>query len=98
MSDELGTVNLVDDLRSFSGRSLLVGISSTGAPGAGLEKLRARLGELGGDVTFEGIAYALDAPLGEYYYRDVGLLRIDTRLALDEQLAERVAEWAVQAS
>jgi hypothetical protein len=98
VSDGLGTVNLVDDLRSFSGRSLLVGISPTGSPGAGLEKVRARLGELGGDVSFEGIAYALDAPLGEYYYRDVGLLRIDTRLALDEQVAERVAAWAIQGS
>jgi hypothetical protein len=95
--DELGAVDLVGDLTSFDGRSLLVAITPTGEPGAGVEKLAARLHDVGGDVVVAGIPYPLEAPLGEYYYRDVGLLRIDTRLALDEQIAERIATWALEA-
>jgi hypothetical protein len=92
--DEIAALNVLEELRSFAGRSLLVGISPSGEPSTGLVKLRDRLLELGGDPTLAGIADPLHAPLGEYYYRDAGLLRIDTRLALDGKVAERLADWA----
>ena len=92
--DEIAAVNLLEELRSFAGRSLVVGISPSGDPSTDLVKLRDRLLELGGDPTLAGIADALHAPLGEYYYRDAGLLRIDTRLALDGKIAERLTAWA----
>ena len=47
------------------------------------------------NVTAVGIADALYAPLGEYYYRDAGLLRHDTRLELDGKVAAAVADWAL---
>jgi hypothetical protein len=93
--DAISAVNLAQDLQTFSGRSLLIAISPTGKVPTGLGKLHARLVELGGDATLETVADPLYAPLGEYYYRDAGLLRVDTRLALDQKLGETIAAWAL---
>jgi hypothetical protein len=94
--DAISAVKLVDDLKSFRGRSLLVDISPSGEVTTGVEKLADRLRELGGEVTVEPLADPLYAPLGDYYYRDAGLLRIDTRLELDRAVAAAVAAWALQ--
>lgn len=93
--EALSAVDLTSELRSFAGRSLLVGVSPSGEPGPGLRKLRDRLAELGGEVAVAGLADPLYAPLGEYYYRDAGLLRLDTRLELDGRIADAVAGWAL---
>jgi hypothetical protein len=93
--DAIAAVDLIGELRAFAGSSLLVGISPSGETAPGLGKLRNRLAELGGDVTVAGIADPLYAPLGEYYYRDAGLLRLDTRLELDGRVADTVAGWAL---
>jgi len=95
--DRISAVNLLEDIQSFRGRSLLVGISPTGAIATGLRKLEARLEELGGDVTVESVQDPLEAPLGDYYYRNVGAVRVDTRLALDQALAALVVGWAIAA-
>ena len=93
--DAISAVDLTEDLQAFAGSSLLVGISPSGETPTALGKLRDRLGDLGGDVTVAGIADPLYAPLGEYYYRDAGLLRLDTRLELDRKIADAVAGWAL---
>jgi hypothetical protein len=91
----ISAVDLTEELRTFAGSSLLVGISPSGELPPALRKLRDRLAELGGDVTVAGTADPLYAPLGEYYYRDAGLLRLDTRLELDRKIASTVASWAL---
>ena len=93
--DVLSGVDLLAELHRFAGPSLLVGISPSGATPPGLGKLRDRLAELGGDVTVAGLADPLYAPLGEYYYREAGLLRLDTRLELDGRIADTIAAWAL---
>ena len=93
--DTIAAVDLTGELRTFAGSSLLVGISPSGETPPGLGKLRDRLAELGGDVTVAGMADPLYAPLGEYYYREAGLLRLDTRLELDGRVADTVAGWAL---
>jgi pimeloyl-ACP methyl ester carboxylesterase len=93
--DAIAAVDLTGELRAFAGSSLLVGISPSGETPPGLGKLRDRLAELGGDVTVAGLADPLYAPLGEYYYREAGLLRLDTRLELDGRVADTVAGWAL---
>jgi hypothetical protein len=93
--EAISGVNLATDLRAFDGRSLLIGISPSGAPSPGLRKLQEHLEALGGDVTLETIEDPLYAPLGDYYYRDAGLLRIDTRLEVDRRVAEALAGWGV---
>lgn len=93
--EEIAAVDLTAQVRTFAGSALLVGISPSGQPGPALGKLRDRLAELGGDVSVAGIADPLYAPFGEYYYREAGLLRHDTRLDLDHKLADAVAAWAL---
>ena len=93
--EAISAVNLLEELSSFGGSSLLVGISPSGETAPDLGKLRQRLDDLGGDVTETGIADPLYAPLGDYYYRDAGLLRLDTRLELDRKVAGAVASWAL---
>lgn len=93
--DAVSAVDLTSELQSFAGRSLVVGVSPSGEPSPGVRTLRDRLTELGGDVTAIGIADPLYAPLGEYYYREAGLLRHDTRLELDGKVAATIAGWAL---
>ncbi len=94
--DAISAVKLVEDLRAFAGRSLLVDVSPGGGVSSGVQKLADRLAELGGEVAVEPLADPLYAPIGEYYYRDAGLLRIDTRLELDRKVADVVSAWALQ--
>ena len=39
----------------------------------------------------------LPAPFGEYYYRNAGPIRIDTRLELDQRLSQATTAWALGA-
>jgi hypothetical protein len=94
--DAISAVKLAEDLKAFRGRSLLVEISPGGAVSSGVQKLADRLAELGGEVAVEPVADPLHAPLGEYYYRDAGLLRIDTRLELDRKVADTISAWALE--
>ena len=92
--EAISAVKLVEDVRAFRGRALLVDITPGGGVSPGVRKLADRLGELGGRATVEPVQDPLHAPLGEYYYRDAGLLRVDTRLELDRRLADLVTAWA----
>jgi pimeloyl-ACP methyl ester carboxylesterase len=96
--DAISEIKLVDDLTAFRGRSLLIDISPSGEVTTGIQKLADRLRQLDGDVTVEQLADPLYAPLGDYYYRDAGLLRIDTRLELDRRVATAIAAWALEGS
>jgi hypothetical protein len=95
--DRIAAVDLVADLQTFRGRSLLVGVAPTGAASPGLRKLHERLAELGGHATLECLEDPLESPLGDYHYRNVGPLRVDTRLGLDQALAELTVTWALGA-
>jgi hypothetical protein len=92
--ERIAAVDLVRDMRVFSGRSLVIGISASGLTSTELHKLRAHLEALGGDVTFEMLEDPLPAPFGEYPFRNAGPIRIDTRLELDQRLARVTADWA----
>ena len=92
--DRIAAVDLARDMRAFSGRSLVIGISPSGSVPTGLDKLRAQLEALGGDVTFEMLEDPLPAPFGEYPFRNAGPMRIDTRLELDQRLARVTTDWA----
>jgi len=92
--ERIAAVDLSRDMRAFSGRSLLIGISPSGSVPTGLDKLRAHLEALGGDVTLEMLEDSLPAPFGEYPFRNAGPMRIDTRLELDQRLARVTTDWA----
>ena len=92
--DLISAIDLARDIDAFGGSSLLVGISPTGTVQPGLRKLATRLEALEGRVTVETFEEPLPAPFGEYYYRNAGPVRIDTRLELDQRIAALVASWA----
>jgi hypothetical protein len=94
-AERIAAVDLVGDLRSFDGRSLLVGISPSGALSPSLARLRDHLASLGGQVATTAVEDPLFAPFGEYYFRNAGPVRVDTRLGLDERVASTIAAWAI---
>jgi pimeloyl-ACP methyl ester carboxylesterase len=93
--DAISAVDLLEDVRSFRGRSLLVGITPSGNPRPGLRRLADHLEALGGEPTVEVLTEALPVPFGEFYFAAVGSVRVDTRLELDQRLTEMVVGWAV---
>jgi hypothetical protein len=94
--ERISIVNVLAELESFGGRSLLVGISPSGSVPPALHRLRDHLDSLGGEVTLEVIEHSLPTPFGDYYYRNVGLVRIDTRLELDQAIAGMMTAWALK--
>ena len=92
-ADEISAVDLSTDLRSFRGRSLIVGVAPNGQLSPTLRALGDQLEALGGDVTTTVIEDPLFAPFGEYYYMNAGPVRVDTRLELDRHVAEVTATW-----
>jgi hypothetical protein len=95
---EINAVDLSRDIRRYRGRSLLVGVSANGSARPSLRRLAEHLAALGGEPRLEIVADSLTTPFGEHYYRNVGVLRIDTRLELDLQLAEMTVAWASEAA
>jgi pimeloyl-ACP methyl ester carboxylesterase len=94
-AERISEVDLLSDVGSFHGRSLLIGITPSGELSKTLRGLRDHLAALGGDVTTAVLQDELYAPFGEYYYRNAGPVRLDTRLELDGRVAETVACWAL---
>ena len=94
--DLISAIDLERDLESFRGSSLLVGISASGAVAPGLRKLATKLETLDGRVTLETFEDPLPSPFGEYYYRNAGPVRIDTRLELDQRISALAASWATK--
>jgi hypothetical protein len=94
----ISEVALDRDLARFRGRALVIGISPTGDASPGAHKLHARLVALGADSTLLPLTDPLPAPFGEYYFQNHGPVRVDTRLPLDQRLAELTTEWALAAS
>jgi hypothetical protein len=90
--DDIAAVDL-EELDGFGGRSLLVGVSRSGEPSSSLRRLHDRWVQRGVESTLQGVADPLVVPFGDSYLRDVGLVRRDTRLALDRSLAALVLEW-----
>lgn len=92
--DSISAVNLLEDIKSLRGRSLLIGITPSGNPPPGLRKLADHLEALQGTPTVEVLREDLPVPFGEFYFADIGPVRADTRLDLDQRLADRVVRWA----
>lgn len=93
--ERVESVDLLSEVGAFDGRALLVGVSPGGRVPGPLRRLRERLEGLGSDVTLELVEQELETPFGDYYYRNVGMVRIDTRLEVDRAIADATAAWAL---
>jgi len=93
--ERISEIDLTEELVTYRGASLIVGISPSGSASPGIRKLHAQLGSLGGRASLEELEDPLPAPFGEYYYRNAGAVRIDTRLELDQRISGAVTTWAL---
>lgn len=93
--DRIAEIDLLEQEFRVRGSSLLIGVSSSGALSSGAARLRDSLLELGADIHVERLDDPLPAPLGEYYYRNAGAVRVDTRLDLDLRISSTTTTWAV---
>lgn len=91
--ERIASVDVLDALRGFRGRALLLGVSPAGTVSPTLAALEKHLRSLGGSPTVEVIEDRLPVPLGEYHYENAGPIRHDTRIDLDRRLTERTTDW-----
>jgi hypothetical protein len=91
--DEIAKIDLIKDITTFRGDVLVLAPSTTGEPGRRMAELGAHLEAIGARTTLVGIEDELLVPFGEWYFRDVGLARLDSRLELDRKLSETTTEW-----
>jgi len=93
--ERIAEIDLLEQPLQFRESSLLIDISPYGAISSSATRLRDRLLDLGGTVHVAALDDPLPAPFGEYYYRNVGAVRMDTRLELDQRIASVMTAWAV---
>lgn len=95
--DAIARIDLLEDLRTFTGPSFVAGISPSGERGPAVGKLAEHLASLGGDVRVEDLRDPLPVPFGEMYFTGVGPTRTDSRLDVDRLIADLTVEWAADA-
>jgi hypothetical protein len=93
--DEIARMDLLKDITGFRGKALVVGISRTGKPGPGVNKLADRLRALGAECTVEVRSDRHAAEFGQYHFRflEATGAKRDIRLDLDDALLKTTADW-----
>ena len=96
-SEDIGAVDLTRDLTRFSGHALLIGVSRSGRPSAGLRRLEERLTVLGARCTVRSLDDHLAAQFGQFHFQttDGGRGKIDTQYDLNQRIAAATAAWAL---
>lgn len=89
----LSRLDLLEDMRRFRGRALLLDVTRGGELPRTLVELGDHLRGLGATVDVQAVEDALVFPFGESYLRNVGYVRRDTRIELDRKLAETLVAW-----
>jgi uncharacterized protein len=99
-SEDIGAVDLTRDLTRFSGHALLLGVSRSGKPSAGMRRLEERLTVLGARCTVRSLDDHLAAQFGQFHFQttDGGRGKIDTQYDLNQRIATDTAAWALAVS
>jgi pimeloyl-ACP methyl ester carboxylesterase len=87
------SMNLISDLRTFGGSSLIVQISSTDGVDEEFGHLTTRLRDRGGASDLQVIVHKRARGFGMPRFRPNGLEKIDTQADLLEDLAARTLAW-----
>jgi pimeloyl-ACP methyl ester carboxylesterase len=98
--DEIARMDLLKDLTRFRGKALVVGISRTGKPSPGIQKLADRLRALGAECSVEVRSDRHAAEFGQYHFRflEATGAKRDIRLDLDDALLRTTADWCAEAA
>ncbi len=97
-NEAIAAVDLSKDLGRFDGRALVVGVSRTGKPSAGLSKLTQRLADLGATCSLVMLQDLLAAQFGSFHFQttDGGRAKVDTQYDLNARIAETTSRWAIE--
>jgi pimeloyl-ACP methyl ester carboxylesterase len=87
-------LNLIEQLNSFRGSSLLVQISAVPKVSQDLQRLVERLRQIGGNSKLEVIIHARARVFGMPRFRIHGNSKIDTQADLLEDLARVTVDWS----
>jgi pimeloyl-ACP methyl ester carboxylesterase len=92
--NENGAMDLLKDVPTFDGRALLVQVSTSEKPQAGLERLAARLAKQGAAVGRATVLHRQAALFGQKHVLITGPASNDDLFAqLHVEIAEAVADW-----
>lgn len=96
--DEAAAIDLAEGVRGFAGDALVAVVSRSGQASRGAQSLVDGLRASGANPTLAALQDELETPFGEYYYRDAGTGRADTRLRVDQELTRITTDWATAAA
>lgn len=88
------SMDLMKQLNSFRGTSLIVQISAIPKITPDLDKLAERLRELGAECAFQVVIHARARVFGMARFRIRGHKKIDTQADLLEELADQTIDWS----
>jgi pimeloyl-ACP methyl ester carboxylesterase len=92
--EEIAGLDLLRELRTFDGHSLVVSIGRTERVDPAIDKLVARLAELGGDCTHEAVRDPGGGQFGQHHHQNQpGGIKIDRQFELADALAEVTVGW-----
>ncbi len=94
MYEEIASLDLLQALPPRQGESLVVQISTSPSPRADLQRLAARLEELGGKSSLEVVVDPAAATFGQKRYRIMDTwAKSDTQASLSESLTQVTVSW-----
>lgn len=93
--DEISRLDLSSDLGAYRGASLVVQLSKSSRPRSDVQRLSARLAELGGDVTFEIVKRPDAHKLRRPRFHGLGDgTKVDAQEGLVTSLVETTLAWS----
>jgi pimeloyl-ACP methyl ester carboxylesterase len=94
--EEISRLDLAEELQGFRGKALVLNVSTSASLDPDLERLGARLAELGGQVDTETVVDSAAHRLGLYRWRSITRShKIDTQQALSEGIIEKAVAWCL---
>jgi pimeloyl-ACP methyl ester carboxylesterase len=90
---EIEATSMVEEVRSFAGDALVLGLSRSGEPRPDVLGLARHLESLGANVTTEGLSDPLPDAFGRYNFRTAPGKKVDRLAELNPTLSALIARW-----
>jgi alpha/beta superfamily hydrolase len=95
--DEIAAIDLLRDVKSFSGTSLMVGVSRSPKMSSSVAKFAEHLTALGGECSSDVVQDPFAPQFGQFRFQTVdgGRGKRDVQLEMTERIAEVTVAWSV---
>jgi len=96
--EQIGAIDLMRDIKTFAGSSLLIGVSRTDRTNPALAKLAEHLRGIGGTCTLDVLQDPFAVQFGHFRYQTVngGRGKRDVQLELNEKIAAATVAWSLE--